>query len=153
MLNRQSLFNIHNNRIEELDKLNCLSEAKSGLADYRKTLISFAEGKVLETGVGTSNNLRFYRLNPQLQVTAIDYSPNALTLALQKDAKGVTIDYKLEGVEQLSHQFEFCRWGIRLSRRHFRIGVLCQPSEGYPGDEESLQEGWIDPAVGQWVAS
>ena len=133
-----ALFNVHNNRIEELDKLNSLGEAKSGIADYRKTLISFAEGQVLETGVGTSNNLRFYRLHPELKITGVDYSPNALTIALQKDVKGVNIDYKLEDVERLVHQNDFQGQPVRYGGGHFRVGVLRQPKEGHSGNEKDL---------------
>lgn len=100
-LKREEIFRIHNSNIFELEKLLSINEARKGIANYRKLLISFAEGKVLETGVGTSNNLRFYALNPRkLNILGIDYSPNALELAVSKDIKSVEIDYKLEDVEK-----------------------------------------------------
>lgn len=101
------MFQIHNNKIFELEKIISINEARSGIANYRKLLTSFAEGEVLETGVGTSNNLRFYAEKPGIKVTGIDYSPNALEIAFSKDPKNVKIDYKLEDVERLIEKNEF----------------------------------------------
>jgi hypothetical protein len=84
----------------DIDRITTANEAANGVAGYRKLLLSFAEGNVLETGVGASNNIRFYPHNKINSVTAIDYSPNALELALSKDQKGIDISYSLEDVEK-----------------------------------------------------
>lgn len=47
--------------------------------DSRKNLIQQARGKVLEVGVGTGKNLKFY--SPDYEVTGIDFSPGMLKKA------------------------------------------------------------------------
>ena len=52
------------------------------LDPWRRTLIKQVDGKVLEVGVGTGHNLKYY---PQhLEVTAIDFSPNMIEIAKRK---------------------------------------------------------------------
>ncbi len=55
--------------------------------DVRRRVIEQAQGSVLEVGVGTGNNLRFY--SPDCQVTGIDFSPGMLKKARDK-AKGLS---------------------------------------------------------------
>lgn len=50
------------------------SELSSGIASFWKLLLEFASGNILETGVGTSNNIRFYWRENNPKVTGIDYS-------------------------------------------------------------------------------
>ena len=50
--------------------------------EVRKKLIEQAYGQVLEVGVGTGKNLKFYR--PDCQVTGIDFSPAMLKKAREK---------------------------------------------------------------------
>lgn len=59
-----------------------------------------ARGRILETGVGTSRNLAYYK--PGSDVTAVDWSSNALEVALQKVSPNLNIRYQLEDVEQMS---------------------------------------------------
>ena len=57
---------------------------------------------MLETGVGTSRNIRFYPQYPQVDsIKAVDYSPHALEIAISKYQKGLNIDYELQDVEKL----------------------------------------------------
>lgn len=93
---------MQNNTIFEVDKIITADEIKSGHARFRKTLLSLAEGKVLETGVGTSNNLRFYPKNKGIEITAIDYSPNAIELALERESS-LPLKYELQDIEELSY--------------------------------------------------
>jgi len=53
-----------------------------GTDKARKKLFSKVKGNVLEVGVGTGKNLRYYP--PDCTVTAIDFSPNMLARAKKK---------------------------------------------------------------------
>lgn len=55
---------------------------------YRKVLCSYADGKVLELGVGTGQNWKFYHAG--CQVTGIDWSPEMLQKCKEKDKWKVT---------------------------------------------------------------
>lgn len=57
---------------------------------------------MLETGVGTSQNLRFYKKEQVKKVHAVDYSPNAIEQAILKYTRGLNIEYSLQDVEKLS---------------------------------------------------
>lgn len=48
----------------------------------RKKVIDMAKGKVLEVGVGTGKNLKFYP--PECEVTGIDFSPGMLKKARER---------------------------------------------------------------------
>ena len=78
-----------------------MSELRLKLGNYRKLLLNFAKGNVLETNTGSSGNLRYYPVEKPLNITAIDYSPNALGMAVKKEEKYLRIKYKLEDVEKL----------------------------------------------------
>jgi len=54
--------------------------------ELRAKVIGYARGKVLEVGVGTGKNLRFYQ--PDCEVTGIDFSPGMLKKA-EKRAQGL----------------------------------------------------------------
>lgn len=73
------------------------AERKHNISKYRKSILKFAEGKVLETGVGTSRNLQFYPLN--CEVIGVDYSPKMLEVALQKNSLA-NINYELQDIEK-----------------------------------------------------
>ena len=90
----------------EIDRITTTNEALNGVAGYRKLLAGFAQGRVLETGVGASNNIRFYPQQKVTSVLGIDYSPNALELALAKDTKQLNISYQLEDVDRLPKEHE-----------------------------------------------
>jgi len=90
----------------EIDRITTANEVLNGIAGYRKFLASFAEGKVLETGVGASNNSRFYPQKKIISVLGIDYSPNALELALAKETNKLNITYQLEDVEKCLNKHE-----------------------------------------------
>ena len=67
----------------------------------RKKLWSMAEGEhILEVGVGTGKNFRFYP--EQALMTAIDFSPNMLAQARRKqERKQLTVNLELMDVERL----------------------------------------------------
>jgi ubiquinone/menaquinone biosynthesis C-methylase UbiE len=57
----------------------------------------------LETGVGTSENIRFYPDHPQIKsIKAIDYSPHALEISISKYQKNHKIDYQIQDVEKMN---------------------------------------------------
>jgi len=60
--------------------------------NYRKEVVERAQGKILEVGIGTGENLKYYKA-PQ-KVTGIDFSPGMLRVAKEK-AEGVSIDVDL----------------------------------------------------------
>lgn len=49
---------------------------------YRRILVSYATGKVLECGIGTGRSLEFYKKDAEL--VGIDYSPKMLEIAKNK---------------------------------------------------------------------
>lgn len=58
------------------------------------------QGKVLEVGVGTGNNIRYYP--PDIKVTAIDYSQNMMEYAKEKaQNQNTPIDFHLMDVQSL----------------------------------------------------
>ena len=65
----------------------------------RKTAIENANGKVLEVGVGTGKNLRFY--SPDCDVTGIDFSPGMLKKAERRVAGLENISLREMDVQDL----------------------------------------------------
>lgn len=97
LLHRDLFFEIHNNKVMEMDAAMAEMERKYQVNQYRRSLLKFARGNVLETGVGSSRNIDLY---PQdCKVTGVDYSPAALELALTKGTVN-QFTYRLEDVEQ-----------------------------------------------------
>ena len=97
---RKNLFEKHNSTIVEVDRVISANELVNGLSGYRKIIAGMAEGNVLETCTGSFKNLRFYNQDKVKKITAIDYSPNAIELALNKDTKDLEVDFALEDVEK-----------------------------------------------------
>ena len=68
-----------------------------------KTLTYKSKGAVLETGIGTSQNIRFYPIDSSVSsITGVDYSPHALEIGMSKFQKGREIEYQLQDVEKLN---------------------------------------------------
>lgn len=65
----------------------------------RQRVIAMASGKVLEVGVGTGKNLKFYP--PDCQVTGIDFSPGMLRKARERVPSGKNINLRQMDVQQL----------------------------------------------------
>ena len=84
----------YDKRLEGYEKVNRLDV-------YRKVLLSYAEGFVLETGVGTSRNINYYP--PDCHVMGVDWATNMIEVALTKPklTQG-EIEYKIEDVEKLT---------------------------------------------------
>lgn len=75
---------------------------KLELGALRRRLISSANGKVLEVGVGAGANFPFYRSDVEL--TAVDFSPAMIekAKAANDQSFGLNIDYVVGGVEELA---------------------------------------------------
>ncbi|MFZ5986457.1 MAG: class I SAM-dependent methyltransferase [Bacillota bacterium] len=75
-----------------------MDNRKMGL--WRKSVWNEARGKVLEVGVGTGSNIRYYPDN--VEVTAIDFSEKMLEFAKDKAKKyGKKVDLRLMDVQFL----------------------------------------------------
>ena len=67
---------------------------------YRKILLSYSTGFILETAVGTSRNLKYYP--PGSSIIGIDWSSNALEVALTKVSANIEYQYKIDDTENLT---------------------------------------------------
>jgi hypothetical protein len=62
------LHDIHQKIAERYDKLYEKREFSNKLNKYRKILLSYAEGNVLEIGIGTSGNIQYYTNNVEVSI-------------------------------------------------------------------------------------
>ena len=98
MNDRKEFFELHDELAETIDHILDQNEERSMIKRYRKSLCALAEGRVLETGVGTSRNIHYYPLG--VTVDAIDYSPRMLEKALAKTGEQ-KINYDQQDVENI----------------------------------------------------
>ena len=71
-----------------------------GMSGLRRKLIEKASGKVLEIGIGTARNLKYY--NEECEIIGIDYSKEMLEIAKKKaDRLGMKIKLKKMNAEKL----------------------------------------------------
>ena len=87
---RQSIFS---NLALQYDGIVRWTEISSGINRWRKKLLANAYGDVLELGVGTGRNLKFYRGDKVLQVTGVDFSRSMLEVT---DKKKKTLNEKIK---------------------------------------------------------
>jgi len=97
---RSFMWAIHQKIAYNLDSILDKYEKGSKIETYRKVLLSYAEGFVLETGVGTSRNNRFYP--PDCHVLGVDWASNMLEAALVKPKPLAEMDFKIEDVEKMT---------------------------------------------------
>ncbi len=57
---RKFLHNIHQRIAEKYDETYQKREFSNKLSKYRRIVLSYAEGKTLEVGIGTGENLKYY---------------------------------------------------------------------------------------------
>jgi ubiquinone/menaquinone biosynthesis C-methylase UbiE len=88
------------NRIAKVFDLTEVMMERGQMKLWRAALWKEAKGKILEVGVGTGKNIRYY---PQdADITAIDFSEGMLEKAREKAEKaGKNVDLKLMDVQQL----------------------------------------------------
>lgn len=73
---------------------------KGKMGKWRGLVFKDIKGKVLEVGVGTGMNIKYYPVNAE--VTAIDFSEKMLEKAREKAAKlGRNVDFRLMDVQNL----------------------------------------------------
>jgi ubiquinone/menaquinone biosynthesis C-methylase UbiE len=77
------LLSIHENLAGSYDKKTENFEFRNQFNKYRRVLLSYAQGKVLECGVGTGRSLEFYN-NKCNEVIAIDYNDKMLDHAYKR---------------------------------------------------------------------
>ncbi|KRX00572.1 hypothetical protein PPERSA_12791 [Pseudocohnilembus persalinus] len=95
------MYNIHQKLAADFDSMMDGYEKLSKIPQYRKILCSYAEGFVLETGIGTSRNLKYYP--DGVRVLGVDWASNILEVGFQKSTgRNVLVDYKLEDVEKMT---------------------------------------------------
>jgi Methyltransferase domain len=64
---------VHENIAEKYNDKNSQREFSNKYGKYRRTLLSYADGRVLEMGIGTGINLQYY--GPHLkEVVGVDWS-------------------------------------------------------------------------------
>ena len=59
-------------------------EFSNKFGKYRKTLLSFAQGRVLEMGIGTGANLQYYDGPSVKELVGVDWSEQMLMKAFTK---------------------------------------------------------------------
>ena len=73
----------HDEIADKYDELTDQREFSNKYGRYRKTLLSYAEGRVLEMGIGTGINLQYY--GPRVkELVGVDWSDNMLMKAFGK---------------------------------------------------------------------
>lgn len=80
---KQELFEIHERMAGSYEKKTENFEFRNQFLKYRRILISYAKGRVLELGVGTGRSLEFYK-DDTSEIIAIDYSNKMLDQAKNK---------------------------------------------------------------------
>ena len=78
------LHQIHENTAETYNDLMARREFSNKLQRYRKVLLSYAEGDVLECGIGTGKTLQNYDHTIVNSFVGIDWSSNMLIKAFEK---------------------------------------------------------------------
>ena len=68
------LLQKHSDLAENYNASNARREWSNKLNQYRRVLISYAEGDVLECGIGTGNTLKFYDDDIVTKFVGIDWS-------------------------------------------------------------------------------
>jgi ubiquinone/menaquinone biosynthesis C-methylase UbiE len=81
-LRKELLHETHNRLANSYEKKTQDFEFRNQIPKYRRILISYAKGKVLELGIGTGKSLEFYK--PDCELVAIDYSSNMLKKTEEK---------------------------------------------------------------------
>src|SRR5713101_4725795 len=83
-----------------LPRLLDVSMRREDLNDYRREIVGYAHGKVLEIGIGSGLNLPFYNSSAQ-GVLGVDPSPELLRMTKERSAKS---SFRVELLEGSSEQ-------------------------------------------------
>jgi ubiquinone/menaquinone biosynthesis C-methylase UbiE len=78
------LLDVHQKIAEKYDSIVARREFSNKLDKYRRVLLSYAEGDVLECGIGTGKTLQYYNIKRINSFMGIDWSTNMLMKAFEK---------------------------------------------------------------------
>jgi ubiquinone/menaquinone biosynthesis C-methylase UbiE len=75
---RSHLLKTHEDLAERYDALNAKREFSNSITKYRRILLSYADGEVLETCVGTGLSLKHYKAEQIEKFIGVDWSLNMI---------------------------------------------------------------------------
>ena len=102
------LYNIHQSIAEKYDQLYARREFSNKLSRYRSVLLSYAEGDVLECGIGTGVTLKYYPADQITSFIGVDWSPSMLEKSFEK-------------IEELKHEFPFGKKQKEQGKQFFKL--------------------------------
>lgn len=82
-LRKDKFKEIHQRNAGSYEKKTDFFEFRNQINKYRRILLSFAQGRVLELGVGSGRSLEFYKSDVR-ELVCIDYSSKMLDQAIEK---------------------------------------------------------------------
>ena len=80
---KEKLKEIHQRNAGSYEKKTNFFEFRNQINKYRRVLLSWAQGRVLELGVGTGRSLEYYKKDVT-DLVCVDYSPKMLEQAIEK---------------------------------------------------------------------
>jgi ubiquinone/menaquinone biosynthesis C-methylase UbiE len=80
---KEKLKEIHQRNASSYEKKTNFFEFRNQINKYRRVLLSWAKGNVLEVGVGTGRSLEYYKRDVN-ELVGIDYSSKMLEQAIEK---------------------------------------------------------------------
>lgn len=80
---KEKLKEIHQRNASSYEKKTNFFEFRNQINKYRRILLSWAQGRVLEVGVGTGRSLEYYKKDVK-ELVCIDYSNKMLEQAIEK---------------------------------------------------------------------
>jgi ubiquinone/menaquinone biosynthesis C-methylase UbiE len=83
MKKKEKLKEIHQRNAPSYEKKTNFFEVRNQINKYRRIMFSFAQGRVLELGIGTGRSLEFYKSDVK-EIIGIDYSSKMLEQAIEK---------------------------------------------------------------------
>lgn len=140
---KEKLFEIHDKMASNYEKKTDNFEFRNQFNKYRRILYSYAKGKVLELGVGTGRSFEYYKKD--VDVTAIDYSPQMLGFANEKldnrDLHRIDKDFKantkLLNAEDLLKEFKENEFDTVVDFNNFHS--YCNPDLVYNSIKKVLK--------------
>jgi ubiquinone/menaquinone biosynthesis C-methylase UbiE len=107
---KEKLKEIHQRNAGSYEKKTNFFEVRNSINKYRRILLSWAKGRVLDVGVGTGRNLEYYK-NDVTELICIDYSSKMLEQAIEKfdnkeefRIKDIDVKFNLMDAEELKFE-------------------------------------------------
>lgn len=118
------MFKLHEEMSFRLDSTLDSYERTTKIPEYRRVLMEYCEGKnILETCVGTSRNIKYYR--PGINVTFIDWSPSMIEFCLTKPVSFIDAKYIIGNVKAMP--FEDDSFDTVVDT--FGLEYVCEPEK------------------------